>query len=273
MGRLNKALNRIKEREESKTVAVPKPHTGGTKTLLSDMASGPILEFPKDIRKVRLDSSVLQQNRIISDSTDPFVRTPYKMLRTRILQRMRANDWRSIAVTSATQSDGKTVTAINLAISLAGDVNHNVCLVDLDLRHSSMADYLGLSIKYGVSDCLHRGKALKAALVKPNIDRLVLLPNSKTEVNSSELLSSPRMQELARELIQAPDRIVVFDTPPVLAADDMLAFSPFVDAVLFVASEGVTLRTDAMKAYELLDNVNIIGTVLNRSDEKTAAYY
>lgn len=273
MGRLNKALDRIKARELSKNVATRQMHPGGTKTPLSDVATEPELKFPKDIKTVRLNTELLERSRIITDKIDPAIRTSYKTLRTRILQRMRANAWQSIAVTSATQGDGKTVTAINLAISLAGDVNHNVCLVDLDLRHSSIADYLGLRINQGISDCLYRGAPLKDALIKPDVERLVLLPNRRTESQSSELLSSPRMQEITRQLIQDPDRIVVFDTPPILAADDMLAFAPFVDAALFVACEGLTLRTDVMKARELLENVNIIGTLLNHTDEKTAAYY
>ena len=81
------------------------------------------------------------------------------------------------------------------------------------------------------------------------------------------------MQELSRNLKQDASRIVIYDMPPVLAADDMLAFAPNIDAVLFVAAQGNTVRTDVVKAYELLENVHIIGTVFNHSDEKTAAYY
>ena len=118
---------------------------------------------------------------IITDNTDPTVRTAYKMLRTRLLQRMRANGWQSLAVTSASPGDGKTLTAINLAISLAGDVNHNICLVDLDLRHSSVARYLGMELDKGTSDCLRRKLSLEEALVRPNIERLVVLPNTQIE--------------------------------------------------------------------------------------------
>jgi protein-tyrosine kinase len=224
-------------------------------------------------RKVILSVDTLAANRVITDAIDPRIRTAYKILRTRLLQVMRANKWQSIAVTSASQGDGKTITAINLAISIAGDVNHNVCLVDLDLRRSSIADYLGLELAQGVSDCIQRNVPLSKVVVKPSIERLLILPNKRTEVHSSEILSSPLMQELNRKLKQDPSRIVIYDMPPVLAADDMLAFAPNIDAVLFVAAQGNTVRTDVVKAYELLENVHIIGTVFNHSDEKTAAYY
>ena len=186
---------------------------------------------------------------------------------------MRANGWRRLAITSSSQGDGKSLTAINLAISLAGDVNHNVCLVDLDLRHSSVARYLGIKSKFGTSECLEGKVPLSSVLVRPDIDRLVVLPNYKMQNHSSELISSPAMRQTADALSADPDRIVIYDMPPLLSADDVLAFAPFFDAVLLVVAERKTSRTDTMKALELLENANVLGTVLNRSDEKTAAYY
>jgi len=272
MGRLNKAIERIKQREEGNTrrsaVAaqrIPDNRNGNARKSGDDLAAS--------ARKVNLSVPIMTANRVITDEMDPRIRTAYKMLRTRLLQVMRTNQWQSLAVTSANQGDGKTITAINLAISIAGDINHNVCLVDLDFRRSSVADYLGLEVKQGLSDYLQRNVPLSKVVIKPNTERLLILPNKRTEINSSEILSSPSMQELTRKLKQDPSRIIIYDMPPVLAADDMLAFAPTVDAVLFVAAKGNTARTDVMKAYELLENVHIIGTVFNRSDEKTAAYY
>lgn len=272
MGRLDKALERIKRRDSADGGPTSTPISAQSAKKLN-VATAVRSGFPDSIKKITLDKNALLNNRIITDAIDPSVRTSYKMLRTRILQNMRANGWQSIAVTSATQGDGKTVTAINLAISLAGDVNHNVCLVDLDLRHSSVAGYLDVEIQHGISDCLLRGLPVEDALLRTDLDRLVLLPNKRVETHSSEVLSSPLMRQVAAMLVSDPKCIVVYDMPPVLAADDMLAFAPLVDAVLFVASEGKTLRTDAMKASELLENVNVMGTILNRSDEKTASYY
>jgi len=227
----------------------------------------------KPVRNFKVDPEYLHDNHLITELIEPAIRTSYKMLRTRVLHTLRGNGWRSIAVTSASQGDGKTVTAINLAISLAGDVNHSVCLVDLDLRHSSIARYLGLDAKLGVSDCLLKDVPIEKALIRPNIDRLLVLPNVHQVTHSSELLSSPAMHEMTEQLSYDPNRIVIYDMPPILAADDMLAFGDSTDAVLFVVAEGRTTRTDAVKARELMENLNIIGTVLNQSDEKTATYY
>ena len=272
MSRLNKAIERIKKREggNSRRSAVAARSVSANRNANTLQ---PAQDLAASARKVKLNAQALKANRIINDEMDPRIRTAYKMLRTRLLQVMRANKWQSLAVTSATQGDGKTVTAINLAISIAGDVNHTVCLVDLDLRRSSVADYLGLKLELGISDCLQRNVPLSKVVVKPDTERLLIVPNKKTEVHSSEILSSPHMQELSQILAQDPSCIVIYDMPPVLAADDMLAFAPNVDAVLFVAAKGNTARTDVMKAYELLENIHIIGTVLNQSDEKTATYY
>ena len=271
MGRLNKALERIKSREAENQASVKKRGSAETSSLVSARQfDDPI---STDIRSVKLNKKLLADNHVITEDIDPSVRTAYKMLRTRILQRMRSNGWRSLAVTSATQGDGKSLTAINLAISLAGDVNHNVCLVDLDLRHSSVARYLGLQTKVGVSDCLAGNASAEKIFVRPDIERLVIAPNAKQVTHSSEMLSSPAMYELNEMLKSDPSRIVIYDMPPLLSADDMLAFEPLTDAILLVVAEGMTSRTDTVKACELLENLNVIGTVLNRSDEKTASYY
>ena len=270
MGRLDKALERIKHEEPARI------GTGSagpnTKRLFTKI--GPVEDpIAGNLAQATLNPDVMYKNHIITNKIDPVIQTAYKMLRTRILQRMRANMWQTIAVTSAAQGDGKSISSLNLAISLAGDVNHNVCLVDLDLRHSSVANYLGLKPKHGISDCLERQVPVEEVLIRTDIDRLVVLPNVRTVTHSSELISSPKMHEIAAKLASDPARIVVYDMPPLLAADDMLAFEPIVDSILLVVAEGTTRRTDTMKAFELLESSNVIGTVLNRSDERTAAYY
>ena len=272
MSRLNKALERIKAREASRNDPVFMRENVPVRPMASsrhDMDD----PFAKTTKNVFLDPNVMRKHHLITEDIDPIALTSYKMLRTRVLKAMRANGWQSLAVTSAAQGDGKTVTAINLAISLAGDVNHEVCLVDLDLRHSSIASYLDMDVEHGISDCFARNLPLEKALVRTNIDRLSVLPNVSNIFDSSEMLSSPAMREIAGRLLSDPKRLIIYDMPPILAADDMLSFDQCTDAVLFVISEGKTKRTDAIKARELMADLNVIGTVLNRSDERTATYY
>lgn len=272
MSRLNKALERIKAREASRNDPVFMDNE-----LTHRAARSPRQMIPDPVAKASkmavLHPETMREYHLITEDIDPVVLTSYKMLRTRILKSMRSNGWQSLAVTSAAQGDGKTITAINLAISLAGDVNHNVCLVDLDLRHSSVASYLDLDVEYGISDCLSGNVPLEKAIVRTNIDRLTVLPNLRQIPESSEMLSSPAMRQFTEMLAADPTRLVIYDMPPILAADDMLTFDQYIDAVLFVIAEGKTSRTDAIKARELMVEMNLLGTVLNRSDERTATYY
>jgi capsular exopolysaccharide synthesis family protein len=195
------------------------------------------------------------------------------MLRTRVLQRMRRNGWKTIAVTGTRPGEGKTLTAINLSISLARDIGTTVMLVDMDLRKPSIHRYLGISPRYGIGDFLRGSVSLGEAAVQPGLDRLGVLLNDRPFQNSSEMLTSPQAAHLVEQAKDGNDRIAVFDLPPILASDDMLAFCPLVDAVLLVLAHGITRQADMVAARDLLQNVNVVGAVLNQSSEEVAPYY
>jgi Mrp family chromosome partitioning ATPase len=122
---------------------------------------------------------------------------------------------------------------------------------------------------------LLEGVAVQKILVYPKIQGLVILPGSVPLTTSSEALSSRPMLQLVQELKRRyPMRWVIFDLPPVLVSDDVLAFAPYIDAMLLVAEEGKTLRPELSRAAELVkaSNQNLIGTVLNNSMERNSAY-
>lgn len=217
-------------------------------------------------RNVALYPGWLRQNRIITgDSADECSRA-YKVLRTQVSQRMRKQGWRTLGVTSPGAGEGKTLTAINLSINLALEANQTVLLVDANLRQPSVHTYLGFEVQEGLSDYLEEGIPLDRILIHPEIPRFVVLPGRRAAANSSELLTSPQMLRLVQELKRRyPSRLVVFDLPAMLGSDDVLAFAPYLDASLLVVEEGRTLRADARRAVELLQegNQNLLGTVLN----------
>src|SRR5690606_31844935 len=184
------------------------------------------------------------------------------------------NGWRKLAVTSPRAAAGKTVTSINLAISLAQEPNQDVILVDLDLRNPRVYEYLGLDLEFGLVDHLTQQVPLEHVVLKPDIPRLYLVPNATSLRNSSELLASPEIAAFTQMLLRAsPSTIIIFDLPPLLEADDMLTFMPQVDAVLLVVSERETRRADLERANELFKELNVIGTLLNKSNDKAPAYY
>lgn len=217
---------------------------------------------------------LLKKNRIITGGETDEITSAYKILRTQVLQRMVAKSWNALAVTSPGPGQGKTVTAINLAISLAREVHHTVLLVDLDMRRPSIHRYLGLDVKVGISDVLTKGAVVSQALINPGIERLVVLPGREALPNSSELLKAPRMRQLVKELkSRYLTRFIIFDLPPLLSVDDAIAFAPYVDAALVVIAEGITTREELQNASTLLASTPVIGTVLNRSQEKSSPYF
>ena len=231
-----------------------------------------------------VDAARLRERRIIvardHDATGAGyhdqVADAYKVLRTHVLQRMRTNGWRTLAVTSPGEGNGKTLTAINLAISLAREVNQTILLVDLDLRRPAIGRYLLDGPTRGLSDYLTEGAELSELLIHPGIERLVILPGNHSFTQSSEMLSSPRMVQLVQELkTRYADRLTLFDMPPLLAGDDVIAFLPYLDSVMLVIEEGKTTQDELEHAYQLLGEKNIMGTVLNKSDDSSSGvgYY
>ena len=227
---------------------------------------------------VVLDKAALHDNFILPQLQDAGALRAYKILRTRVLRRLEANQWHSFALTGVTAGEGKTLTAVNLAIALAQDVNTWVALIDLDLQRPRVAEYLGMRSVHGekgLSDYLQGNATFENIVYSPDIERLMVVPNFQPMVNSSETLTSPRMAELMQALeAETPQRILIFDMPPVLAADDVLAFAPQIDGLLLVVAEGTTDRNSLRRAKEVLAEMNLLGVVLNRSAERNdAAYY
>lgn len=225
-------------------------------------------------RMISIPKRVLSARRVVTpDAADAQIR-PYKILRTRILQRMKENGWNTLAITSPNPGEGKTLTSINLAVSIAMDMSCTVALVDLDLMRPGVHRVMGFSVERGVVDYLQNDTPLQDLLVNPGIPRLVILPGNKPLRNSSEMLSSPKMVHLVNELkARYSSRYVLFDMPPLRGCDDVLAFAPHVDATLLVVEEGKTSVDDLRRATSALSESNIIGTVLNKAVEEGAVYY
>jgi protein-tyrosine kinase len=227
---------------------------------------------------ITLDKATLHDSFVLPQLQDAGALRAYKILRTRVLRRLEANQWHSFAVTGVTVGEGKTLTAINLAIALSQDPSTWVALIDLDLQRPRVAEYLGMRGgrgERGLSDYLQGNATFENIVYAPDVERLVVIPNFTPVVNSSEALTSPRMAELMQALeAETPRRVLIFDMPPVLAADDVLAFAPQIDGLLLVVAEGTTDRNSLRSAKEVLGEMNLLGVVLNRSAERNdAAYY
>lgn len=217
------------------------------------------------------DLSLLRENRVIAGLPAGAVVDAYKIMCIQVLQRLRERQGNSLAVVSPGENEGKTLTAINLALSLAQEVDQTVLLVDANLRDPGVHKYFGLKPEAGLSDHLIHGVPLDQVLINPGIERFVILPGGRPLQNSSEMLGSMKMEKLVLELrMRYPSRIVVFDLPPVLSVADSMAFAPYVDAALMVVQENRTRRAEVQRAAEMLKSVDLLGTVLNMAAEGAA---
>ncbi len=225
-------------------------------------------------KTIEVAPSVLKKKRVIASDTNSLDRDAFRLLRTQVLQRMHSNNWNALAVTSAQPGEGKSLVAVNLAIALAMEINQTVLLVDLDMRRPSIHKYFDYRPDKGLSDFLLHDTPMQDILFNPGIERLVILPGREVMFNSSEMLSSPKMVALVEELkTRYPSRTIIFDLPPLLATDDALAFSPYVDSILLVAEEGKTSKEDLLQVKAILKDCTIIGTVLNKTEALSHAPY
>lgn len=229
--------------------------------------------------RIETSTETLNSYRVINVETEREVISCYKMLRTRLLHVMRPNQWQVLAVTSALPGDGKTLTAINLAIVLAREGNQNIFLVDFDLRNPAVNGYMGLNDdKRSIDRFYTEGRNVTELMIATEQSGLFILCNSGSGIeNSSELISSERTETLLSELKSVdPDGIFIFDLPPVLPADDIFAFAPQLDAALIVISEGKTTRESVVKTFDLLKetDIKVAGVLLNNASEGNIdAYY
>ena len=225
-------------------------------------------------RTFEVQRATLREKHIVSGFDPCGFTEAFKVLSTLVSHRLREHHWSTLAVTSAGEGEGKTLVAINLAISLAMEFQQTTLLVEADLRQPSVSDYFGLAPGPGLSDYLVSDTPIEKLLIHPGIPRFVVLPGGTPQVHSSEMLGWRKMSELVKELKgRYASRIVVFDLPPLLAAADVLAFAPHIEAALLVVEEGKTQRDDIQRAAELLGATRLIGTVLNKSAEPVMSVY
>jgi len=225
-------------------------------------------------RKVSITPEVMQERRLVMGlKNDPHTGV-FRQLRTNVLRQLRDKNWSSLAVVSPTAECGKSFVTSNLGIALAMEVNQTVLIVDADLRNPGIAWQFGLDVEKGLLDYLHSDVDVEDLLVNPGFNRLVVLPGKGTTTVSSELLSLPKMNSLVHDLKNKYEsRIILFDLPPLLSSDDALLFMPHFDAALLVVEDGVTTPEEVRRSLAILEETNLAGMVLNKSQGSITPSY
>jgi capsular exopolysaccharide synthesis family protein len=188
----------------------------------------------------------------------------YRSLRTRIKRAEAGRSVRTILVTSPNKGDGKSLTAANLALTMAQEFNQRVLLVDADLRRPSVNHLFGRTSGPGLSDVLMGGAELDAALVAVPEHHLTLLPAGAPPAQPAELLGSASMRRILDALRTRFDRILI-DMPPVAPLADVHNMAPMTDGVLMIVRAGITPRPAIERALSGLDMGKVLGLVLNET--------
>ena len=222
----------------------------------------------------QIEAARLLENRCVCVSADSEELEAYKVLRTRVQQAAKIKGWNTILITSPNPGDGKTLTAINLALTFAKAYNQTVILVDCDLRRQNVHRVLGIESDAGLVDFLVDDKPLNEFIIWPGIEKLTLISGGRCIQNSAEILGSVRMKSLMQELkARYDDRFVIIDSPPVLSGADTMALAPCVDAILMVVKQSCTRMRDIKRAIEMIPQDKFLGYVLNHQQRSGKAYY
>ena len=189
---------------------------------------------------------------------------------------VRVRNGNLVMVTSAVSGEGKTFTSINLAMSLATELDTRVLLVDGDVAHPGLPRVLGIPQSPGLLDLLTTpGLAIGDTLLHTNIPMLSIMPAGSIHRRATELLASEQMADLLRELgSRYADRIIVFDSPPILAATESRVLASHMGQILMVVAADSTLQSEVSLALSTIDSCEIVHMMLNKASRTdVGAYY
>jgi capsular exopolysaccharide synthesis family protein len=272
-GKLEKALDKAKSQRQGQpnSAAVGRNKSTQSKSthVVAD-AQRSLLGATFRPPELHLDLERCVANRILVSGrkgrTNATAEASFRMLRTRILQRTQANNWNVLGLTSPGAGDGKSVTGLNLALTIARQRDRHVFLIDLDMRDPSICEYLGVTPPVEINDFLKGDARVNEVFFSVGIKNFTLAGTRTFDDHSSEILATGKIEELFEYVRQLSEQaLVIVDLPPLLTADDALVMAPQVDATLLVLAEGKTRRDSTAKALELLEDYEIAGIILNRS--------
>lgn len=239
------------------------------------------LSLPQS-RRVDLDLEAITASGYVSaDAPRSRIADEFRLIKRPLIANAMGRGGRAIPngnlvmVTSAAHGEGKTFTAINLALSIAMELDHTVMLVDADVARPSLLRRFGLPPAAGLLDLLTESFGdFSQVLLKTNIDKLTLLPSGSPHARATELLASDAMAQLLNEMASHyPDRIIIFDSPPLLTTTEARVLASHMGQLVMVVQAERTAQSDVARALEAVDGGPVKLMVLNRAREASAGSY
>lgn len=214
-----------------------------------------------------------EREHLLTPKSDFFIREAYKTLRTNVSFALPGEEGcKVIVVTSSLQGEGKSITAVNLAISYAM-ADRKVLIIDCDMRRPKLARLMQMGSKVGLSNLIVDQKLIDEAIKHTEVPNLDVILAGNVPPNPSELLGSVRMDKLMEQLKEKYDYIFL-DSPPVNMVTDAVVLAPRSDGVIFLVRAEHSERGSVMHAVEQLEyaKAKILGFVLNGVDMQRSRY-
>ncbi|MFN8831319.1 MAG: CpsD/CapB family tyrosine-protein kinase [Labrys sp. (in: a-proteobacteria)] len=282
MERIKEAIERAKAQRDGLHQAAAPVRRSAPAAALQSVAATVVAaapeprETPVPPREAELLSPRhLEAKRVVAHQPNNPFAAPFDVLRTKILQEMDSKGWQVLVVTSPTANCGKTVTAVNLAFSIARHEERSVVLVDLDLRKPQVAETLGLKGAAKIEGLMAGRLTVSDAMATVDAEgqRIDVLASRGPVQGASDVIASRQIKDLVLELRRLPGRpVIVVDMPPLFVSDDVLAFLPLADCAVLAAAERRSTVSDVETSEQLLAEANLIGIVLTKSFDRSEAY-
>lgn len=224
-------------------------------------------------REIELDLARLEEaGYVVNANASSRIAEEFRIIKRPVLTNIhaagkemtRAN---MVMVTSSVAGEGKTFTAINLALSIAMELEKRVLLVDADVAQPSIPHRLGLSPGKGLLDLLSDPSVtLAECLLRTNVDKFTILPAGTPQARATELLASEAMSKLVADLAgRYPDRVVIFDAPPLLASSEARLMAANLGQILFIVEADKTPQATITEALSTIESCPVVMTVLNKA--------
>lgn len=270
MSRIQEILKKA-ERDGAvqRTRAIGTAHPVDTAHALAEPPSIPIAPVVAPARPV---TPAIDPRLVAASAPQSIAAEQYRSLRTRVARAENGRSFRAIIITSPNKGDGKSLTAANLAVTMAQEFQQRVLLMDADLRRPSIHRLFGIDETPGLSDVLMGGAALEDALVNVSDHRLTVLPSGLLPMHPAELLGSAAMRRVLDTLRTRFDRILI-DMPPVAPLADVPIASTLADGILMIVRAGVTPKPAIERALSCVESSKVLGLVLNDAGVGTGYRY
>ncbi|HET6488174.1 MAG TPA: polysaccharide biosynthesis tyrosine autokinase [Syntrophales bacterium] len=268
MGKLYKALEKVEKGRvpefEEDILAEGRQSTQET---APEPERKPYMGLPREATMPAMDEKLVVYREPGSIAAEQF-----RKLRTQLLGMKLPETPKTIMVTSATDSEGKTLVAANLGLVLSHDLHTHALLVDADLRNPALSRWFGLHEGRGLSDYLAAGASIPGLLTKTTVEKLTILSSGTFQANPVELIGSKPMEALVHEMRERySDRYIIFDSSPLLATTEPSVLTRLVDGIILVVRAGVTPRETVQQALATVDRDKVLGIVLNELEFESGA--